>query len=324
MGGIQYIMKWEDLDNLVFVDICCENRVYVQFPEGSMQDTKIRLLNNGMSIMKSDWKYLERLNDTDYTIVIINDGNIFYKTATSIQSLELALLYIKNKEKLILGPLLKGIEKDIQFNTFLFRNDKLFGDKFEHKVKELKSLIDKNRNTDSYEFNLAVMLSFYTIHKSLMNIKNMNDSEILKNVVWNWRKSDAHKFGLNMNMKSDYDNADVAGYLGSIPKYNGIDPLYKGNREDAQKILNSILDNRIMISIETTGIQSLSLIKLLSRKLVQEVVDKTNCGIVIINQNILMDTIFTEWYVVGNYSRNEVREIVKETFYELWRMSLKK
>ena len=105
------IKRWQNLDiknwsNAVFVEILTQNRLYVQFPSGSKQDNKIKVLNNGSSIGLFDWSYLRKLEESNYKIVLLNTSSVFENKeqsniVNSLQSFEIAILYIRDISNLI-------------------------------------------------------------------------------------------------------------------------------------------------------------------------------------------------------------------------------
>ena len=309
------IIEWKNLDKLVFVVLYSNNRMLVQFPENSREYYKAKLLNNGNEVGQFEWKYLNKIIELGYMIVLIDSGTVYQPNindqygllGNGLQSFEVVMLYVKNIDKVIFSQMLDdyAVDDDFLNSNNLSKAKKVNIHSFNDRVRKAKNDIF-NADTDNlviYDFNYNVSVSFFEIHKAMMGIEHLSNDNIIEMIT-----------GKSSNIKARNDVS-----IGMIPEYKygvinttleGIDEMELGDEypqsdEVFEKIDKRIKDVKLVTYDITERMQSNEWSKICNR-IMRSILSKTSNGVVLYRMytKAHLNEIMTTWYIVDDKYMN--------------------
>ena len=302
-------------DKIVYVGIYDNDIIYIQFEDNTINDTKVRLINNGRNVTKRNWNYLKELEKRDYTIIITNSGGVIKEenvTSDSnlIQCFELLMLYIHNINRIVI-PIFLSI---LPSHTRLYFNSSRIGNPFFNKstwdeninnckkvIGDISDAVDTLQINEKYRYHQIVSLLFFEIHKILNGIEDMSNEEIIK-LLDNWCRYIKDKRDYLLSVQVGYESGNIdTNIIGEIPKDKIVNMKLK--IPNIKQYLGSINNNAKI-----------------KRNLVYSVTEKTNNKILpyrIGTTSMVIDKLDTAWIVTDRELKSQAKDIINDTYKEI-------
>lgn len=268
----ELLERWMNVNKIVFVEVHMNNELYVKYPSGTRRDKQIRQ-RFGSSVGIFEWDYLKELNDLNYTIVMEYIPSIKDYTDTprregeaynSLQTFEVALLYITNLKRLLFINLIsepRCNELSLGSRLALRRADMKSFWGIEHRYNEAMKNVE---TTDIHNFYIHVMKAFLTVHKKMLGIEKLSNYEIIQSLKY-WPDAVKYNIDTYLEVSATYSNYGIITFL--RPCHS----VYI----DLRKIFKDVGSRVVLTEFDIPYLNSFA-----KRQMLIEVMDKTRCKIV--------------------------------------------
>ena len=187
------LRNFKNLDNVVFIQVHRDNILYVQFPPGSNEDTKIKLLGNGNPVGKFTWNYISKLESMGYWMVMLDSGSVFDDeqmdvSSNSIQSFEIALMYLKDKNKILFYENFESSDNQTLYYSSLQPIMGRFDMEWWNTHTQIcKKQLENAKDLVEYDYRAKALEVFLEMHYRIIGIYEKSDKERIE-FVKNWYK----------------------------------------------------------------------------------------------------------------------------------------
>ena len=314
----------EDINNIVFIGVQKDNRISVQYPEGSIEDNKIMLLTHGGHVGLFEWKYLRSIAKQPYKMMILSSGGITGNWDTvkvnSLQVFELVMLNQSDYNKLIFYKLMlpSTINTEVYFNTKIRGEETFNRNLWERKIETAKEVLKNSQKSKFAKLYSILHETFFEVHKQILGLEGWKNEEIL-GIIYKWFESDKINLDTSLMMRYGSSNTNIETLL--EPDIRNDSEVYKKFKKTVEKIerklINMILDlPKISYDNMISANQNINSFK---RSLIEEIVEKSNHKILPfqIYSHTGHNQLITKWYVLDNTKMEYAKDLVINTCKKL-------